>query len=55
MIARFPQSGRAFEVNREGHVVWEFINRYNDHEVAIVTQAIRYPEHYFTVDQWACP
>jgi hypothetical protein len=48
-------AGRAFEVNRDGQVVWEYINRYDDDEVALVSEAIRYPEGYFTVNNWSCP
>lgn len=53
LITEFAR-GRVFEVDRTGAVVWEFINRYDDDEVAEVTQATRYPETYFTVDRWAC-
>jgi hypothetical protein len=35
-------------------VVWEFINRFDEGEVAEVSDAIRYPEGYFTVSDWTC-
>jgi hypothetical protein len=47
-------AGRVFEVDPEGQVVWEYINRYDNDEVLVVTQATRYPESYFAVDEWAC-
>ena len=47
-------AGRVFEVTKQGYVVWEFINRFDDDKVAAVNDAIRYPEHYFTVEDWAC-
>jgi hypothetical protein len=53
LITEF-QAGRVFEVNASGEIVWEYINRYDDDMVATVTEAIRYPESYFTVDGWEC-
>lgn len=47
-------AGRVFEVTTEGELVWEFINRYDDDEVAHVSDAIRYPEGYFS-GNWTCP
>ena len=49
------EAGRVFEVNQTGDVVWEFVNRYDDSRVAIVMDATRYREEYFTVRDWACP
>jgi len=48
------EAGRVFEINRKNEVVWEYINRYDKDSAAIVTQAIRYPESYFTVNDWTC-
>jgi hypothetical protein len=48
-------SGRVLEVDREGTVVWEFINRYDDRQAAVIYQARRYPEHHFAVQDWSCP
>jgi hypothetical protein len=39
--------GRAFEVNRAGETVWEYINRWSDKKVAVITEAQRVPEDYF--------
>lgn len=47
-------AGRVFEVTPEGEVVWEFINRYDEDEVARINDATRYAEGYFSVDEWAC-
>jgi hypothetical protein len=47
-------AGRAFEVNPHGDIVWEFVNRYDEDTVALVTEATRYPENYFTVKDWKC-
>lgn len=46
--------GRVVEVSPQGEVVWEYINRYDDQDVALVTGAIRYPDGYFTVEDWSC-
>ena len=48
------QAGRIFEIDDRGDIVWEFMNRFDEDEVASVTQADRYPEDYFTVEDWAC-
>ena len=47
--------GRAFEVNPEGKLVWQMINRFDEDEVADVNDVVRYPEGYFTVNDWTCP
>lgn len=39
--------GRAFEVTRDGEVVWEFINRWSEDQVAVITEAQRLPTDYF--------
>ncbi|MCI0554050.1 MAG: arylsulfotransferase family protein, partial [Anaerolineae bacterium] len=48
------EAGRVLEVNHKGDIVWEFINRYDDNEIAIMNEAIRYPEDYFAVREWTC-
>ena len=48
------KSGRVFEFDRSGRTVWEFINRYDEQDAALITEATRYPENYFTVTDWAC-
>lgn len=48
------RSGRIIEVNPEGEVVWEFINRYDEQSSSLVTGAERIPEDYFTVNNWTC-
>lgn len=47
-------AGRAFEIDDAGRIVWEFVNRYDETHTALLTQAHRYPEHYFTVTDWSC-
>jgi hypothetical protein len=49
------QAGRVLEVTDAGEIVWEFINRYDDERVAVVTEAIRYPSSHFEVEDWTCP
>lgn len=48
------RTGRAFEVEPDGAIVWEFINRYDDTAVATITGATRHPEDYFAVSDWSC-
>lgn len=48
------EGGCAFEVDGEGNKVWEYVNRYDEDEVAWVSEARRYPRDYFEfpVEQW---
>jgi hypothetical protein len=48
------QAGRVFETNSNAEIVWEFINKFDEKAVADITQAIRYPDDYFTVTDWTC-
>jgi Arylsulfotransferase (ASST) len=47
-------AGRVAEVDSAGGLVWEFINRFSETEVAQVADALRRPEPYFMVRDWAC-
>ncbi len=53
LITEFT-AGRVFEVNSSGDIVWEFISRFDEDETIEVADAIRYPERYFTVEDWSC-
>jgi hypothetical protein len=53
LVTQF-EAGRLFEVDGNGEVVWEYVNRYDEDEVAELTGAIRYPLDYFRVDDWSC-
>lgn len=46
--------GRAFEVDNNRNIVWQYINRYEDNEVAELTEARLYEKDYFTVSDWSC-
>ncbi len=50
-----PEAGRAFEVDRTGRTVWEFVNRYDETRVIEMTSARAFPLDYFTVKDWSCP
>jgi hypothetical protein len=47
-------AGRVIEVDVNGRIVWEYINRYSEDEVYRISDAIRYPLDYFTVENWSC-
>lgn len=47
-------AGRAFEVTPNGEIVWEYINRWDEDEVALLDQATRYPVHYKEFATEAC-
>jgi hypothetical protein len=49
------RSGRVLEIDADGKLVWEYINRFDDANIAILTGATRYPADYFTVKDWSCP
>ena len=48
------EAGRVLEVTRDGDIVWEYVNRYDEGSVASLTGAVRYSDGYFTVDDWTC-
>ena len=48
------EAGRVIETDAQGQVVWEFVNRYDDENVAEITEARLYPKDYFTVADWSC-
>ena len=49
-----PDGGRAFEVDRDGAIVWEYINRWSEEQVAVITEAVRLPGDYFNISQESC-
>jgi len=53
LITEF-QAGRVFETNAAGNIVWEYINRYSEEEVAEVTEARVYSNSYFKFSDWSC-
>lgn len=53
MVTEF-EAGRAFEVDAEGNLVWEYVNSYDDDTVAEITEVRAYPYDYFTVTDWNC-
>ena len=48
------QSGRVFETDAAGRVIWEYINRYDSDEVAEIGEARIYPVSYFKISDWSC-
>ena len=47
-------AGRVIEVTPSGKIVWEYINRYSEKEVVLVSDAIRYPPDYLSFEDWLC-
>lgn len=54
LITEF-EAGRVFEVDGQGRIVWEYINRYDAEQVLEMTEARLYATSYFTVEDWSCP
>jgi hypothetical protein len=48
------QAGRVLETDAGGKLVWEYINRYSENEVAEIGEARMYPSTYFDVSDWTC-
>ena len=53
LITEF-EGGRVLETDTPGQVIWEYINRYDQDEVAELTEARVYPVNYFEVTDWSC-
>jgi len=53
LITEF-EAGRVLETDAGGNIIWEYVNRYDDANVAEVTEAALYPPDYFTVTDWNC-
>jgi arylsulfotransferase ASST len=49
------QGGRVREVDANGKLLWEYVNRYSPDEIAEIGEARLYPSGYFTVTDWSCP
>jgi hypothetical protein len=49
-----PDGGRAFEVSSDGEIVWEYINHWSAEQVAVITQAMRLPQDYFSFSDTSC-
>lgn len=48
------RGGRVFEITKDGEIVWEYVNRYDDENVVILNGARRYAPDFFTVSDWSC-
>lgn len=46
--------GRVFEIDANRTIVWQYVNRYDDDEVAELTEARLYDKDYFKVADWSC-
>lgn len=49
------EGGRVFEITPAGKMVWSFVNRYDEDQVAVIEQATRYPAEYAAFTAEACP
>ena len=53
IISEF-EGGRAFEVDRNGVLIWEYVNAYDAERVAEITGAAVYPPSYFSSTKLEC-
>ena len=49
------EAGRVVQLNPQGQIIWEYINRYDEEYAAEIVNAYVYPAGYFQVDDWSCP
>ena len=49
------EGGRVVQFSPQGEILWEYINRYDEGQVAQIVNAYVYPAGYFQVDDWSCP
>jgi hypothetical protein len=49
------QGGRVREIDANGRLVWEYVNRYDEADIAEIGEARLYSPDYFTVKDWTCP
>lgn len=54
MMITETEGGRAFQIDKDRRIVWEYINRYDDDNVIEMTSAEVYPPGYFRVTDWSC-
>jgi hypothetical protein len=45
------EGGRVIETDTNGSIIWEYINRYDEDEVAEITEARMYPDDYFNLSE----
>lgn len=51
-----PQQGRVFEVDQDGEVVFEFVNRYDDQKSMLVSEIITLPTEFYDENTFTpCP
>jgi len=53
LITEFD-AGRVLQVDEDGEIVWEYVNKYNDEFVGEITNAAIFSPDYFEVDWQAC-
>jgi hypothetical protein len=53
LITEFD-AGRVLEVDADGQVIWEYVNRYDDEFVGEITDSAIYPADYFQVEWKTC-
>ena len=53
LITEFD-AGRVLEVDADGQVIWEYVNRYDDEFVGEITNSAIYPADYFQVEWKTC-
>ena len=50
LVLSSPQQGRVFELNQDGEVVFEFVNRYDEQKSMLVSELLTLPIDYFDED-----
>lgn len=53
LITEFD-AGRVLEVDADGRILWEYVNRYDDEFVGEITNSVVYPADYFKAEWESC-
>lgn len=54
LLVTETNAGRAFQITRDGEIVWDYVNRYDEERVGTLFEARSYPRSFFTVETWSC-
>ena len=54
ILISLGRTGRVFEINKVGEIVWDFVLPYDETHASLIEAADRYDPNYFGVKDWNC-